>query len=116
VPTGEIITDAGFGAGPVDAAYAGINRIVGVPNKLVEFVIQAIDEGLDAVGDVTIRIETEEAVGTVERAQGGVGRRMFSGRGVSTDIVVASARAYMQALNKLLAAKEDTESVVSVIA
>ena len=87
---------------------------MGVPNKLVEFVIQAIDQGMDAVGDVTIRIESEELVGTVERAQGGRGQRIFSGRGIDTDIVVASAKAYMQALNKLLAAKEERESVVAL--
>ena len=114
VETGELFTDAGFGTGPVDAVYAGINRLVGAPNKLVEFVIQAIDQGMDAVGDVTIRIEADELVGTVERAQGGRGQRIFSGRGIDTDIVVASAKAYMQALNKLLAAKEERESVVAL--
>ncbi len=114
VETGELVTDAGFGTGPVDAVYAGINRLVGAPNKLVEFVIQAIDQGMDAVGDVTIRIEADELVGTVERAQGGRGQRIFSGRGIDTDIVVASAKAYMQALNKLLAAKEERESVVAL--
>ncbi|MDW8317865.1 MAG: 2-isopropylmalate synthase [Anaerolineae bacterium] len=114
VPTGQVITDAGFGTGPVDAVYQGINRIVGVPNKLVEFVIQAIDEGLDAVGDVTIRIEAEELIGAAERAQGGRGQRVFTGRGIDTDIVVASAKAYMQALNKLLAAREEVESFVAI--
>jgi len=63
---------------------------------------------------VTIRIEADEPVGTVERVYGGRGRRIFSGRGVDTDIVVASAKAYMQAMNKLLAAKEEIESVVAV--
>jgi 2-isopropylmalate synthase len=110
----EVVTDAGFGTGPVDAIYQGINRIVGAPNRLVEFVIQAIDEGLDAVGDVTIRIESCEPVGVVERVQGGRGQRVFSGRSVDTDIVVASARAYMQALNKLLAARQETEAVLAV--
>lgn len=114
VETGELFTDAGFGTGPVDAVYAGINRLVGAPNKLVEFVIQAIDQGMDAVGDVTIRIEAEELLGFVERAQGGRGQRIFSGRGIDTDIVVASAKAYLQALNKLLAAKDERESVVAL--
>jgi 2-isopropylmalate synthase len=110
----QIVTEAGFGTGPVDAIYQGINRIVGVPNKLVEFVIQAIDEGLDAVADVTLRIEADDPVGTVERVHGGRGRRIFSGRGVDTDIVVASAKAYMQALNKLLAAQDESESIIAV--
>jgi 2-isopropylmalate synthase len=69
---------------------------------------------MDAVGDVTIRIEADELIGSVERAQGGRGQRIFSGRGIDTDIVVASAKAYMQALNKLLAAKEERESVVAL--
>ena len=85
-----------------------------VPNKLVEFSIQAIDEGLDAVADVTLRIEAPEPVGAGESAQGGAGRRIFSGRGVDTDIVVASARAYIQSLNKLLAAREERASDVAV--
>ncbi|HEY63619.1 MAG TPA: 2-isopropylmalate synthase [Caldilineae bacterium] len=113
---GAVFTEAGFGTGPVDAVYQGINRIVGVPNKLVEFSIQAITEGLDAVGDVTIRIEATEPVGEQESATGGRGRRVFTGRGVDTDIVVASAKAYMQALNKLLAAKQGIEPTISVAA
>ena len=114
VETDDVVTDAGFGTGPVDAVYQGINRIVGVQSKLVEFVIQAIDDGLDAVGDVTIRIEACEPVGTVERVHGGRGQRIFSGRSIDTDIVVASAKAYMQALNKLMAAREESESVLVV--
>ena len=112
--TGEIVTDAGFGTGPVDAVYKGINRVVGVPNKLVEFLIQAITEGMDAVGDVTIRIEFRQLSATSQTAQGRPRQRLFSGRGIDTDIVVASAKAYMQALNKLLAAKDETKSVVAV--
>lgn len=107
-------TEAGFGTGPVDAVYQGINRIVEVPNKLVEFSIQAIDEGLDAVADVTLRIESLEPVGPKTAPETGAGRRIFSGRGIDTDIVVASARAYVQALNKLLAAREEMVSAVAV--
>jgi len=102
---GSVHTGASTGTGPVDAAYQAINSIVQVPNRLLEFSVQAVTEGIDAVGDVTVRIESEEPVGgeisaTTERR----GRRIFSGRGADTDIVVASAKAYMQALNKLLAA------------
>jgi len=107
VADGAILTEAGIGTGPVDAVYQAINQIVGVPNKLNEFTIQAITEGMDAVGDVTIRIETTETVGAQETATGGRGRRIFTGRAVDTDIVMASAKAYMQALNKLLAARQE---------
>jgi 2-isopropylmalate synthase len=107
VSDGTILTDVGLGTGPVDAIYQAINRLVGVPNKLNEFTIQSITEGMDAVGDVTIRIEATETIGEVETATGRRGRRLFTGRGIDTDIVMASARAYLQALNKLLAARQE---------
>lgn len=101
---GMVISGASLGTGPVDAIYQAINHIVQVPNKLIEFSVQAVTEGIDAVGDVTVRIESEEPVGKGVSASGRKGRRIFSGRGADTDIVVASAKAYMQAMNKLLAA------------
>ncbi len=112
--TGEVFTDAGFGTGPVDAVYQGINRIVQVPNNLVEFLVQAVTEGIDANGDVTIRIEVPDSRGYKETAQGRPRRRLFSGRGVDTDIIVASAKAYMQALNKMIAAQGDEAAAVGI--
>ncbi|GIV78470.1 2-isopropylmalate synthase [Litorilinea aerophila] len=115
--TGQVITDAGFGTGPVDAVYQGINRVVGVRNNLVEFLVQAVTEGIDANGDVTIRIEVpDNSRGYKETAQGRPRRRLFSGRGVDTDIIVASAKAYMQALNKALAMQDQDVSAVSIAA
>ncbi len=114
--TGEIVTDAGFGAGPVDAIYQGINRILQVENTLVEFLVQAVTEGMDANGDVTIRIEVPDSRGYSETAQGRPRRRLFSGRGVDTDILVASARAYMQALNKMLTTVANESSSVRIAA
>jgi 2-isopropylmalate synthase len=54
------------------------------------------------------------SVGYKQTAQGRQRRRLFSGRGVDTDIVVASAKAYMQALNKALASKEDNASALNI--
>ncbi len=112
--TGQVFTDAGFGTGPVDAVYQGINRIVQAPNNLVEFLVQAVTEGIDANGDVTIRIEVPDSRGYKETAQGRPRRRLFSGRGVDTDIIVASAKAYMQALNKMIAAQGDEAAAVGI--
>ncbi len=89
-PDGKAIADAALGAGPVDAIYKAINRLVGVPNELIEFSIESVTEGIDAIGEVTIRIQS--------------GEKTYTGRGASTDIMVASAKAYMNALNRLLAA------------
>lgn len=90
-PEGQELADAALGTGPVDAIYKAINRLVAVPNRLTEFSVKSVTEGIDAIGEVTIRIESSGIT--------------FTGRGASTDIMVASAKAYMNALNKLLATK-----------
>ena len=112
--TGEVFTEAGFGTGPVDAMYQGINRIVKVPNRLVEFRLEAITEGLDAQADVTVRIEADPPSAPEDVSSGARRRRIFTGRGLDTDIVVASAKAYIQALNRLLATREAQESTIAV--
>jgi 2-isopropylmalate synthase len=99
---GEVYCDADHGTGPVDAVYRAINRVIGEPNELIEFSVQAVTEGIDAVGRVTIRIQAEEPV-----KENGVEQRVFSGRGSDTDIVVASAKAYLYALNRLIAARRE---------
>ncbi|HAJ35848.1 MAG TPA: 2-isopropylmalate synthase [Chloroflexi bacterium] len=111
--TGEIKLGAAIGTGPVDAVYKAINEIVQQPNNLVEFLVQAITEGMDANGDVTIRIEVPDSRGYKETAQGRQRRRLFSGRGVETDIIVASAKAYMQALNKMIDALKSESEIPS---
>ena len=86
-PDGEELMDAAIGTGPVDAIYKAINRVVKVPNDLIEFSVQSVTAGIDAIGEVTIRLKYEE--------------RIFSGRSANTDIIVASAQAYLNALNRL---------------
>jgi len=63
-----------------------------VPNKLSEFSVKSVTEGIDAIGEVLIRIESEGVT--------------YTGRGADTDIIVASALAYLNALNRLLTVKE----------
>lgn len=89
-PSGEELTDAAIGTGPVDAVYRAINRVVNVPNELIEFSVQSVTAGIDALGEVTIRLRHEN--------------RIFSGHAANTDIIVASAHAYINALNRLYAA------------
>jgi 2-isopropylmalate synthase len=98
----------------VDAVYKAINRIVAVPNTLTEFSVKAVTEGIDAVGEVTIRIQPDNG-DDPEAFNPQTGRRLvrtFSGHGASTDIIVASARAYLSALNKMLAAREEHEGII----
>ncbi|MEI6666072.1 MAG: alpha-isopropylmalate synthase regulatory domain-containing protein, partial [Chloroflexota bacterium] len=87
-PDGTAHEDAAIGSGPVDAIYQVINRVMGVQNELTEFSVKSVTEGIDAQGEVTIRIE----------AEGG----SYTGRAADTDILVASARAYLHALNRYL--------------
>jgi len=88
-PEGEELTDAAIGTGPVDAIYRAINRVVNVSNELIEFSVQSVTAGIDAIGEVTIRLRHEGKV--------------FSGHAANTDIIVASAQAYINALNRLFA-------------
>ncbi len=86
-PEGTELTDAAIGTGPVDAVYKAINRVVNVPNELIEFSVQSVTAGIDAIGEVTIRLRYNE--------------RVYSGHAANTDIIVASAQAYVNALNRL---------------
>jgi 2-isopropylmalate synthase len=86
---GEELTDAAVGTGPVDAVYKAINRVVNIPNELIEFSVQSVTAGIDAMGEVTIRLRHREAV--------------YSGHAANTDIIVAAAKAYLNALNRLCA-------------
>ncbi len=95
-PDGQILADAALGTGPVDAVYKAINRIVRVPNRLTEFAVKSVTEGIDAIGEVLIRIESDDVT--------------YTGRGAATDIIVASAKAYMNALNRLLAVKKQRKN------
>jgi len=91
-PDGQVLADAALGTGPVDAVYKAINRLVAVPNQLTEFTVKSVTEGIDAIGEVLIRIESDGVT--------------YTGRGADTDIIVASGKAYMNALNRLLTAKK----------
>ncbi len=100
MPDGQEITDASVGTGPVDAVYKAINRIVNVPNQLIEYSVQSVTAGIDALGEVTIRLKHPDA-GTL------------SGHSANTDIIVASARAYLSALNKLYFALQSPNTKIS---
>ena len=86
-PDGAILTDAAVGTGPVDAVYRAVNRLIEIPNQLVEFSVQAVTEGIDALGTVTVKLRAED--------------RLFSGQASDTDIVVAAAHAYVNAVNRV---------------
>ena len=85
---GKLIQDAACGDGPVDACYKTINRMVGLHPELLDYTLRAVTKGEDALGEVAVRL----------RHKGGE----VSARGTSTDIVEASAKAYVSAINKIV--------------
>ena len=84
-----------FRSGPVDAVYEAIRQATGQAPKLDHYSIRSITAGTEAMGEATVRIESEAG-------------RVFIGRGVSTDIIEASAKAYVDAINRMVAAQGDT--------
>jgi 2-isopropylmalate synthase len=92
-PDGTIHVDAGIGTGPIDATYTTIDKIVKVPNTLLEYVVHAVTEGIDALGEVTVRICTKDG-----------DYQTFGGYGADQDVIVASAKAYIAALNRMIIA------------
>ena len=89
--TGQTITDCAFGTGPIDAVYKTVDKIVCVENELSEFSVKAVTRGIDALGEVSVRVKAANG-------------EVFTGRGSDGDIIVSSTKAYINALNRLLAA------------
>jgi 2-isopropylmalate synthase len=103
-PDGATHEKAAIGTGPVDAAFKAIDGIVEVRCDLLEYNVQAVTEGIDALGEVSVRIgngHTESS--RINPQNEATGRPIFHGHGTDTDIIVASAKAYLAALNRLIA-------------
>jgi len=85
---GEIFSEAATGDGPVDAAFNAMDRVVGFSMELEEYSLRAVTEGKDALGEVAVKVSKNG--------------KNFTGRGVSTDVVEASIKAYLNAINRVL--------------
>ncbi len=84
---------AACGDGPVDAAYEAIREAIGLSPKLENYSIRAVTGGKEALGEATVRISEDG--------------KKFVGRGISTDIIEASSKAYVDAINRMVAARKD---------
>lgn len=93
---GEVKQAAACGDGPVDAAYEAIREATGLSPKLESYAIKAVTAGKEALGEATVKII-------------GDNNRRFSGRGVSTDIIEASAKAYIDAMNRIITSGDAAE-------
>jgi 2-isopropylmalate synthase len=88
LPDGKVVKSSKTGTGPVDAVCNSIDDITKIEVNLTEFSVSSVTEGIDALGEVTIRIEKE---GTI-----------YTGQGSDTDIILASAKAYVNAINRCI--------------
>ncbi|KAF4322923.1 hypothetical protein BBO99_00003184 [Phytophthora kernoviae] len=115
---GQEVSEAAMGTGPIDAIYVAIKRATGMESiKLNDFSVESVTDGTYALGEVTVRVqeEKEEEEKTEDEkhvnAQTGVSRdRQFVGHGANTDILVASATAYVNAVNRMVAARSRDEA------
>lgn len=85
---GETVTDAACGNGPVDAVFKAIDRLVGEPVVLEDYALQSVTRGKEALGEATVKVRREDC-------------GLIVGKGISTDVIEASARAYVGALVKV---------------
>jgi 2-isopropylmalate synthase len=103
-PDGKVHVAEAQGTGPVDAAYKAVDRIVNKEATLLEYRVHSVTEGIDALGEVSVRISDGQV--RALNPQRDAETRTFHGHGADTDIIVASVKAYLAALNGLWAASE----------
>lgn len=84
----QVVEEASCGDGPINAAFKSLERVTGIAATLLQYSINAVTGGIDAIGEVTVKVEYNH--------------RVFSGHGISTDILEASALAYLNAINKIV--------------
>ena len=86
---GQMVQDAGIGDGPVDAALKAIDRLTETRGRLMDYALRAVSAGKDALGEVTVKVDFGKG-------------DLVTGKGASTDVIEASARAYLNAVNRFL--------------
>jgi 2-isopropylmalate synthase len=101
---GRLHVHASVGTGPVDAAYKAVDALIRAPCELLEFSVRSVTEGIDALGEVTVRVRALSDRGVENAQQENAAAPVFHGHAADTDIIVASAKAYLKALNRMLVA------------
>lgn len=94
--SGERHVVSSIGTGPVDAAYKAIDKVAKMPGDLEEYAVKAITRGIDAIGEVVVRVKAQDGM-------------VYTGRGSDTDVIVSSAKAYVNAINRMIATQRSRE-------
>ncbi len=92
----ETLQDAGTGDGPVDASLKAIDRLTKTRGRLMDYSLRAVSQGKDALGEVTLKVDFGDG-------------QLVTGKGASTDVIEASARAYLNAVNRFVSGIERTK-------
>ena len=108
-PDGEIHTHAAVGTGPVHAVFRAIDEIVKAPAELLEYSINNVTEGIDALGHASVRLRAGASDGRVNPQHGASTSPILHGHAADTDVIVASTKAYLAALNRVLATQSVPE-------
>ena len=85
----QTLQEAGIGDGPVDASLKAIDRLTKTTGRLLDYTLRAVSKGKDALGEVTMKVNFGQG-------------ELVTGKGASTDVIEASARAYLNAVNRFL--------------
>jgi 2-isopropylmalate synthase len=91
----EALQDASIGDGPVDAALKAIDRLTNTKGRLLDYSLRSVSQGKDALGEVTVKVDFGD-------------KEIVTGKGASTDVIEASARAYLNAVNRFLCAGKES--------
>ncbi|HEX6275116.1 MAG TPA: 2-isopropylmalate synthase [Polyangiaceae bacterium] len=109
-PDGELVTQAAVGTGPVHAVFRAIDEIVKAPAELLEYSINNVTEGIDALGHASVRLRAQASDGRVNPQHGSGSAPILHGHAADTDVIVASTKAYLAALNRVLATQSAPEA------
>jgi len=102
-PDGQVRTRAAVGTGPVHAVFCAIDEIVQAPAELLEYSINNVTEGIDALGHASVRVRSGGEDGRVNPQRGASQAPILHGHAADSDVIVASTKAYLAALNRVLA-------------
>jgi 2-isopropylmalate synthase len=114
-PDGELRTRAAVGTGPVHAAFRAVDDIVQVQAELLEYAINNVTEGIDALGHASVRVRGGADDGRVNPQRGSGEKPILHGHAADTDVIVASTKAYLAALNRVVAL-QSSERISSPVA
>jgi len=105
-PNDQMLTSAAIGTGPVHAAFTAIDQVIEAHAELIEYSINAVTEGIDALGEASVRVRSRSGESGRINAQHESSMNVYHGHAADSDILVASSKAYLAALNRLLASRQ----------